>query len=149
MSCHKAIVVITGRVHCFHDDVYTAPISFLRHLSTLCRGSLISTTEIQSQSLFPMIKELFNQPLINMDAIEEIEPHVYSVINVFWQTLYIKQQHQLPSNQIINILVLLKLHLRNNSETTQEISTIRSILTALNFLNTCENVKNNKMKNNA
>ena len=67
----------------------------------------------------------------------------------FTANIYIKQQHQLPSNQIINILVLLKLHLRNNSETTQETSTIRSILTALNFLNTCENVKNNKMKNNA
>ena len=22
MSCHKAIVVITGRVHCFHDYIY-------------------------------------------------------------------------------------------------------------------------------
>ena len=23
MSCHKAIVVITGRAHCFHDNIYT------------------------------------------------------------------------------------------------------------------------------
>ena len=22
MSCHKAIVVITGRTHCFHDFIY-------------------------------------------------------------------------------------------------------------------------------
>ena len=22
MSCHKAIVVITGRAHCFHDHIY-------------------------------------------------------------------------------------------------------------------------------
>ena len=22
MSCHKAIVVITGRAHCFHDNIY-------------------------------------------------------------------------------------------------------------------------------
>ena len=22
MSCHKAIVVITGRAHCFHDCIY-------------------------------------------------------------------------------------------------------------------------------
>ena len=22
MSCHKAIVVITGRTHCFHDNIY-------------------------------------------------------------------------------------------------------------------------------
>ena len=22
MSCHKAIVVITGRAHCFHDFIY-------------------------------------------------------------------------------------------------------------------------------
>ena len=22
MSCHKAIVVITGRAHCFHDYIY-------------------------------------------------------------------------------------------------------------------------------
>ena len=29
MSCHKAIVVITGRAHCFHDWIYITPISFL------------------------------------------------------------------------------------------------------------------------
>ena len=23
MSCHKAIVVITGRAHCFHDYIFT------------------------------------------------------------------------------------------------------------------------------
>ena len=26
MSCHKAIVVITGRAHCFHDYIYILPI---------------------------------------------------------------------------------------------------------------------------
>ena len=29
MSCHKAIVVITGRAHCFHDYIYITPILFL------------------------------------------------------------------------------------------------------------------------
>ena len=29
MSCHKAIVVITGRVHCFHDCIYIAPVLLL------------------------------------------------------------------------------------------------------------------------
>ena len=29
MSCHKAIVVITGRAHCFHDCIYITPISLL------------------------------------------------------------------------------------------------------------------------
>ena len=36
MSCHKAIVVITGRAHCFHDCKYIAPILLLWDLSTLC-----------------------------------------------------------------------------------------------------------------
>ena len=29
MSCHKAIVVITGRAHCFHDCIYIMPILLL------------------------------------------------------------------------------------------------------------------------
>ena len=29
MSCHKVIVVITGRVHCFHDYIYITPILLL------------------------------------------------------------------------------------------------------------------------
>ena len=36
MSCHKAIVVITGRSHCFHDCIYITTISLLWDLSTLC-----------------------------------------------------------------------------------------------------------------
>ena len=36
MSCHKAIVVITGRAHCFHDCMYIMPILLLWDLSTLC-----------------------------------------------------------------------------------------------------------------
>ena len=36
MSCHKAIVVITGRAHCFHDYIYITPILLLWDLSTLC-----------------------------------------------------------------------------------------------------------------
>ena len=29
MSCHKAIVVITGRAHCFHDRIYVMYIIIL------------------------------------------------------------------------------------------------------------------------
>ena len=29
MSCHKAIVVITGRAHCFHDYMYITHILLL------------------------------------------------------------------------------------------------------------------------
>ena len=29
MSCHKAIVVITGRAHCFHDCIYITLILLL------------------------------------------------------------------------------------------------------------------------
>ena len=36
ISCHKAIVVITGRTHCFHDCIYITLILLLRDLSTLC-----------------------------------------------------------------------------------------------------------------
>ena len=28
ISCHKAIVVITGRAHCFHDYIYITPSCF-------------------------------------------------------------------------------------------------------------------------
>ena len=36
MSCHKAIVVITGRVHSIHDCVYITLILLLWDLGTLC-----------------------------------------------------------------------------------------------------------------
>ena len=36
MSCHKAIVAITGRAHCFHDNIYITLILLLWDLSTLC-----------------------------------------------------------------------------------------------------------------
>ena len=35
MSCHKAIMVIIGRAHCFHDCIYIMPILLLPDLSTL------------------------------------------------------------------------------------------------------------------
>ena len=35
MSCHKAIVVITGRVHCFYDCIYITTILLLWDLSTV------------------------------------------------------------------------------------------------------------------
>ena len=39
MSCHKAIAVITGTAHCFHDCKYITPILFLWDLSAVCQGS--------------------------------------------------------------------------------------------------------------
>ena len=30
LSCHKAITVITGRVHCFHDYIYITLILLMR-----------------------------------------------------------------------------------------------------------------------
>ena len=35
LSCHKAIVVITGRVHCFYDCIHITSILLLWDLSTL------------------------------------------------------------------------------------------------------------------
>ena len=43
MSCQKAIVVITGRAHCFHDCIYITSVLLLWDLSTVCRGSLMTT----------------------------------------------------------------------------------------------------------
>ena len=45
MSCHKAIVVITGRAHCFHDYIYTyyAHLASVRFEHSVCRGSLMTT----------------------------------------------------------------------------------------------------------
>ena len=44
MSCHKAIVVITGRAYCFHDCMYilrSRP--SVRFEQSVCRGSLMAT----------------------------------------------------------------------------------------------------------
>ena len=35
MSCHKAIVVITGKAHCFHDCIYILPPSYFCEIWTL------------------------------------------------------------------------------------------------------------------
>ena len=35
ISCRKAIVVIIGRAHCFHDYIYNTPILLLPDLSSL------------------------------------------------------------------------------------------------------------------
>ena len=45
MSCHKAIVVITGRAHCFHDYIYIyyAHLASVRFEHSVCRGSLMTT----------------------------------------------------------------------------------------------------------
>ena len=48
MSCHKAIVVITGRAHCFHDCIYIyyAHLASVRFEHSVCRGSLMTTYNI-------------------------------------------------------------------------------------------------------
>ena len=45
MSCHKAIVVITRRAHCFHDYIYIyyAHLASVRFEHSVCRGSLMTT----------------------------------------------------------------------------------------------------------
>ena len=45
MSCHKAIVVITGREHYFHDYIYIyyAHLASVRFEHSVCRGSLMTT----------------------------------------------------------------------------------------------------------
>ena len=45
MSCHKAIVVITGRAHCFHDNIYIyyAHLASVRFEHSVCSGSLMAT----------------------------------------------------------------------------------------------------------
>ena len=42
MSCHKAIVVITGWAHCFHDyiHIYYAHLAYVRFEHSVCHGSL-------------------------------------------------------------------------------------------------------------
>ena len=43
MSCHKAIMVITGRAHCFHDNIYYAHIASMRFEHSMSCGSLMTT----------------------------------------------------------------------------------------------------------
>ena len=40
---HKATVVITGRAHCFHDNIYYAHLASVRFEHSLCRRSLMAT----------------------------------------------------------------------------------------------------------
>ena len=42
MSCHKAIAVITGKTHCFHDYIYITPSCFCE-IWALCHGSLMTS----------------------------------------------------------------------------------------------------------
>ena len=72
-----------------------------------------------------------------MDAIVEIELNTHVLMIVF--TLYAN-----PANQIRKISVLQKRHLKIVLETTQEIFATKSMLTVLNFLNTCGNRKMKK-----
>ena len=41
-SCHKAIVVITRRAYCFHDNIYYAHLAFVRFEHSVCRRSLMT-----------------------------------------------------------------------------------------------------------
>ena len=45
MICHKVIVVITGRAHCFHDCIYIyyAHLVFVKFDQSVCCGSLMAT----------------------------------------------------------------------------------------------------------
>ena len=46
MCCHKSIVVITGRAHCFHDYIFTyilfSHLTFVILAHCVCRGSLMT-----------------------------------------------------------------------------------------------------------
>ena len=57
MSCHKAIVVITRRVHCFYDYMYIMPILLLWDLSTLCVVDI--HLYIYKVSIFIYIRHLY------------------------------------------------------------------------------------------
>ena len=39
---HKPIMVITGRTHCFHDNIYYAHLASMRFEHSVCRGSLMT-----------------------------------------------------------------------------------------------------------
>ena len=45
MSCYKAIVVITGRAHCFRDYIYIyyTRLASVRFEHSVCRGSIMTT----------------------------------------------------------------------------------------------------------
>ena len=47
MSCHKAIVVITLRVHCFHSYIYVyVHLAFVGFDHTVCRRSFMNTQRV-------------------------------------------------------------------------------------------------------
>ena len=47
MSCHKVIVVITGRAHCsMITYIYYAHLASMRFGHSVCRGSLMTTYDL-------------------------------------------------------------------------------------------------------
>ena len=42
MSCHKAIVVITGKAHCFHDNIYYGHLASVRFEHSVGHKSLMT-----------------------------------------------------------------------------------------------------------
>ena len=55
MRCHKTIVAMTGRIHCFHDYIYITPILLWRDLSTLCVRAKRLETTLHKQKSYVML----------------------------------------------------------------------------------------------
>ena len=71
MSCHKAIVVITGRAHCFHDNIYSMLILLLWDLNNLYAGDY----------LWPLIKRQMSK--ICFKNIQYINIYIYIYIYIY------------------------------------------------------------------
>ena len=62
MSCHKAIVVITGRPHCFHENIYITLILLFFMKTYILRSSIYLHLPGYISFIFNLIKRLHQIP---------------------------------------------------------------------------------------
>ena len=62
MSCHKAIVVITGRPHCFHENIYITLILLFFMKTYILRSSIYLHLPGYISFIFILIKRLHQIP---------------------------------------------------------------------------------------
>ena len=73
MSCHKAIVVITRRTHCFHECIYVMRASLLLNLNTVCRESWFSFLKMLNTVIFyELVKNIHSVKTIKIAVFESV-----------------------------------------------------------------------------
>ena len=87
MSCHRAIVVITGEAHCFHDCIYIALIWHLWNLSALWVVDhlwplIIYTKSYNLIKIIPIQNLQFYNSIFQENKIYNFKIHLFSFLSI-------------------------------------------------------------------